>query len=217
MKNKIIGAMLFSTVLLSTLAATPVFAADAPQPATSKGTVSFTEATGPVDPVDPTQPGTGNTGPLTIDTVPDFAFGEHEVTGSSQKYTSTNTGVPYLQVSDRRGVGVDGKAQGWVVDVSMSEFSDGTTTLPGTKLSIGTGIVDASDTNTNADGFPAASAVDLSPATAAATILTAEKGKGLGTWLEAFDPTTVNLTVPQQAKGAFESTLTWTISAAPVE
>ena len=124
MKKNMIGTLLLSTLLLGGLA-TPAFAEGQ---ATSKGDITFTvvpldptDPSKPVEPADPENPGTGQTGPLTLDVVPELPFGTHEIESGTKTYQidASKNDTPYLQVSDRRGVGAVGQAQGWNVTVSF--------------------------------------------------------------------------------------------------
>lgn len=94
MKKNMIGTLLLSTLLLGGLA-TPAFAEGQ---ATSKGDITFTEPTNtveplnptdpskPVEPADPENPATGQTGPLTLDVVPELPFGTHEIESGTKTY-----------------------------------------------------------------------------------------------------------------------------------
>ncbi|MDT2595666.1 WxL domain-containing protein [Enterococcus dongliensis] len=225
MKNKIIGAMLLSTVLLSSFAVTPALAVGT---ATSKGDITFTEPTGPVDPVkptdptkpvepaDPTNPGTGQSGPLSLDVVPTLPFGTHEIGNGTQTYTvdGSKNATPYLQVSDRRGVGTDGQAQGWNVTVKVSDFKKDNQILEGAELNFGASEIKTVPENTSAK--PASAEIEnLSMASGATSIFSADKDQGLGTWLSVYDPANISLTVPEAAVGTFTADLTWDLTAGP--
>lgn len=225
MKKKIIGTLLLSTVVLSGLAATPAFAAE---PATTKGDITFTEPTGsvdpvdptdptkPVDPVDPENPETGQAGPLTLDVVPNLPFGSHEIESGTKSYSvdATQNDTPYIQVSDRRGVGTDGQAQGWNVTVSVSDFKNGEQKLEGAELNFGTSVIKT--VPTNAATSPTNKAVSkLDSTDSASAIFTASKDQGLGTWLSVYDPANITLTVPEAATGTFTADLTWDLTAGP--
>lgn len=229
MKKKIIGTLLLSTVVLSGLA-TPAFAAGT---ATTNGDITFTEPTGPVDPLDPTDPNkpvdptnptkpdpenptTGQEGALTLDVVPNLPFGTHEIESGTKTYPvdATKNDSPYLQVSDRRGVGADGQAQGWNVSVTVSDFANGSQKLEGATLNFGSSTVKKPDSNTSV--APSSAAITgLDSSDSATTIFTAAKDHGLGTWLSVYDPTNIILTVPEAAVGTFTATLTWDLTAGP--
>ena len=157
MKKNMIGTLLLSTLLLGGLA-TPAFAEGQ---ATSKGDITFTEPTNtveplnptdpskPVEPADPENPATGQTGPLTLDVVPELPFGTHEIESGTKTYQvdASKNDTPYLQVSDRRCVGADGQAQGWNVTVSVSDFVNGSQVLQGAELDFGTSTVKSTSDN----------------------------------------------------------------------
>ena len=208
-----IGTLLLSTLLLGGLA-TPAFAEGQ---ATSKGDITFTEPTNtveplnptdpskPVEPADPENPATGQTGPLTLDVVPELPFGTHEIESGTKMYQvdASKNDTPYLQVSDRRGVGADGQAQGWNVTVSVSDFVNGSQVLQSTSDNESTGPTSQTVTG-------------LSKASAATPIFTAAKDQGLGTWLSVYDPANITLKVPKAAAGTFTADLTWNLVAGPV-
>ena len=82
---------------------------------TSNATVTFTpgtEPTGPVDPDDPSKPldppgqGTGESGPLSIDYVPNITFGSQAISGSQKVYNASEL-KPFVQVTDIRGTGAE--------------------------------------------------------------------------------------------------------------
>ncbi|MDQ8303666.1 WxL domain-containing protein [Enterococcus faecium] len=225
MKKNMIGTLLLSTLLLGGLA-TPAFAEGQ---ATSKGDITFTEPTNtveplnptdpskPVEPADPENPATGQTGPLTLDVVPELPFGTHEIESGTKTYQvdDSKNDTPYLQVSDRRGVGADGQAQGWNVTVSVSDFVNGSQVLQGAELDFGTSIVKSTSDN-ESTGPTSQTVTGLSKASAATPIFTAAKDKGLGTWLSVYDPANITLKVPKAAAGTFTADLTWNLVAGPV-
>lgn len=230
MKKKyfaLLATGLFSTSLLAPIS---VFAADAtpaPGASTTTGDVTFNkpdDSVKPVDPTDPTKPGTdnpdnpstGQTGDLTLDAAPKLSFGTHDIASGSQTYSAEKPAAPFVQASDRRGLGTDGQAQGWDVTVSMSDFVNGSQKLPGASLAF-TGAT-VKNTATGQGTAPVGEDIaNLSSASQATSILKASKGQGAGTWASVYDPKNIKLTVPQAAAGNFTSTLNWTISAAPVQ
>lgn len=208
-----------------------------PSVGNSDASITFLEGTGPISPVDPekptdplnptdpsnpTDPPTGNTGALTLDYVSSVDFGSHNISSSTQVYSSKSK-KPFIQVSDFRGTGA-----GWTVTAKASNFSsDGGTTasLPGAVLTFKNGAVispDVSDApipeqtvTLNADG------------TASSKVVSAKPGTGKFTWLTKWfgvTPNDVNslndnvtLTIPAGAAsvGAHEATVTWTLTDAP--
>lgn len=227
-----IGVVSFSTLVG---AANTSFAAVASQ-ANSKAAINFTEGSGPVTPVDPTDPATplepigptdptdpptGETGPLTLDFVSSVQFGSKEVSSSDQVYSSTSK-KPFIQVSDRRGTGA-----GWKVTAKASKFTNGASeSLPGAVLTFkngsvvtpgsGTGPTPAQTITLNTDGLTESS------------VVTAEAGTGLGTWLTRWlgpnpdvNDGAVNNNVTLQIPGGtatvgnHEAIVTWTLVDAP--
>ena len=231
MKKSLAFALLASATILTGMAS-PAFAAGTSS--VTNGKITFVDPDDAVDPVDPTDPenpvdtpdpnnpGTGQTGPLTLDVAPNLYFGEHKLGTGGSTYQAMKDPAssedleyhPYLQVSDRRGVGTDNKAMGWVVTVATTEFKNGDQPLKGAFLSFGTSEVThpAATTGTAPAGTTIA---NLNNTTGATTIFSAAKDAGLGTWLSVYNPENVTLTAPTPSKGTFTATLTWTISAAP--
>ncbi len=192
--------------------------------ASTTGTVQLItagEGVTPVDPNEPIQPGdgkeTGNKGPLSIDYVPNFLFGQAEVGGSKLVLTDQNTN-PFVQISDNRGSGA-----GWTLKLSASSFKnneDETKTLIGTILTIGQVLPEAVD-ETNTSGLPTGATQTFGTSdTSAKTIMTAAADSGMGSWKGKFKTNTgtnsVTLTIPSGNKvGSYTSTLTWSLNNAP--
>lgn len=160
---------------------------------------------------------TGQTGPLTLDFVSNLEFGIHEVEIAEKVYES-KTMTPYIQVSDRRGLG-----SGWNVTAQASSFSsDGAATLPGAFLTLRNGealtnLKDLASPTVNQN-------IELYTNGEAINIVTANENEGLGSWITRWLPSaeaTLNdhatLTIPQAAAspGRHVSTLTWTLTDAP--
>ena len=231
MKKKyfaLLAVGLFSTSLLAPLS---VFAADDsattnPTPTvkspTTTGDVTFNKPEDKVDPVnpDPDNPGTGQTGALTLDAAPNLNFGTHDIASGSQTYSAETPKSPSIQASDRRGLGTDGQSQGWNVTVSMSQFTNASKqVLPGASLAF-TGVTKDDVKGATSTQGTAPTSLDVTnlngeTTTGATTILKADKGQGAGTWVAAYKPENIKLTVPQAAAGNFTSTLTWAISDGP--
>lgn len=236
MKKKyfaLLAVGLFSTSLLAPLS---VFAAEDstttnPTPTvkapTTTGDVTFNKPDDNVKPVDPTDPskpgtdpdnpGTNQTGPLTLDAAPNLSFGTHDIASGSQTYNAVTPKTPFVQASDRRGLGTDGQAQGWNVTVAMSDFTNASKqVLPGASLAFASASVKGA-TTTQGTAPTSLDVASLSSASGATPLLKADKGQGAGTWVSVYDPNNIKLTVPQAAAGNFTSTLSWTINASPVQ
>ncbi|WP_122866107.1 WxL domain-containing protein [Listeria valentina] len=215
---KIKNLVLVTAIAGSAVLASPasqVFAAES-NTADSQAFVSLTagDTTTPVDPIDPSEPGggTGNTGSLTIDNVTPFEFGTHQISSTSETYTTTSKN-PNVQVTDRRGEG-----QGWTLQVALSEFKDQTDAskvLKGATLTIPKGELkttagNVSDTPNN---FASTLAADGS---GSAIIMQAEEKTGMGTWEDLFNNQEIKLTVPAgNYSGDYSSTLNWSLVDAP--
>ncbi|MEG0283655.1 MAG: WxL domain-containing protein [Erysipelotrichales bacterium] len=191
----------------------------------SKALVSFTAddtPTNPVDPTDPdnpgTGPGTGTAGPLSIDYVPELAFGSQKITGKIETYSTTNK-TPYVQVTDKRGTGA-----GYSVSAKLSNFqvgADTTKILKDARLDFNNSEMATISSN----GAAAPTAKDkftLSANGDAVEVLKAEKNQGMGTWIERWLSSAdanenIKLTVntANALSEAYEGTIDWTIGVTP--
>nr|WP_263326490.1 WxL domain-containing protein [Neobacillus sp. Marseille-Q6967] len=205
--------------------------------ATSKALIKFKEDSSvppvldpdnpevPYNPEDPSNPGTENPptryeGPLSLDYVSNLNFGEQTISLTKQTYNAT-TLKPFIQVTDKRGI-----SDGWKVTVSASPFiSDNSKhQLTGVSIDFAKG---ETDSNSLGDSFGAPTTLPftLSTDNIAVNVVTAQSGKGRGSWItkwfptqaEATDNDSVKLTVPGGNMKAepYTSTLTWTLSSAP--
>jgi len=195
---------------------------------TSTTSVEFSEnkdITTPLDPLDPSIPGgeggTGMGGPLSLDFVPTMNFGTHTLSSGISTFNALNL-KPYIQVSDTRGTGT-----GWSVKASLSDFMDTATKtkkLDGAILSFYNSNVFAS-TPTNSSNTPTGFNFDLSAGGSTQTILHAQAGEGMGTWLQTWladsqsDASNSNATLTLDTSSAFaqayDGTITWSIELAP--
>ncbi|WP_086313712.1 hypothetical protein A5821_001245 [Enterococcus sp. 7F3_DIV0205] len=172
---------------------------------------------GPTDPGDEGNNGTGNKGLLTIDRVPNLKFGEVNISGSDQVESAINE-TPYVQVTDVRGTSV-----GWALYVKADEFSsDKQEKLKGATLSLKNSTV-ASSSSGKAITPPKGNDLVLSPK--AQKIMTAAKGSGEGTWLQAWNKnssdeknTNVQLSIlagTAKANTEYKTTIYWELQDAP--
>lgn len=195
---------------------------------TSNATVTFTpgtEPTGPVDPDDPSKPldalgqGTGESGPLSIDYVPNITFGSQAISGSQKVYNASEL-KPFVQVTDIRGTGA-----GWNVIAKATPFNDGTADiLKGSTVTFAGGY--ALSANSSASKPTPSNPVVLTTDNTEATVVVANENSGLGTWVDRWYPTettatsndNVTLTVPSGSATAktHTSTITWTLADAPI-
>ncbi|GKQ43305.1 hypothetical protein RD055328_12280 [Companilactobacillus sp. RD055328] len=218
------------TALLAASTTTSVFAEDAvPAPAYSTGKAILTEDVKPTDPVDPTDPGTGNDGPLSLDTVPSYDFGSKALEGGDTIFNTPKVLLAdgtyadkdgHVQVTDKRGTGA-----GWKLTVKYVAGADGsaTTTNEAWTSTDGLHIKGALlelpaatwlNTNDEAVGAPdltkAASITD-----ADVDYASASKDLGMGTWIGTVTSANVKLTVPQGNKvGDYKANLQWTLTDA---
>lgn len=232
----LMGALLFSSVL----GVTSVYAADESANYTSNGVITFepdTDPTKPTDPTDPTKPveptdptnpdgpNPGTNGPLSIDYASSFQFGTQKITTTDKDYYAAiqtfkdkTTGPNYVQVTDKRG-----SQEGW--NLSVTENGQFQTAdkeaLVGASLSLNNG----SSNSIMDDAYKPTLVTQntLVPGTKA-TLMTADKGKGMGTWIYRFgsDATqggqAVKLSIPGKAvklAKQYSTTLTWTLESTP--
>ena len=203
------------------------------------GPVDPTDPTKPIDP-DPINPPTGIDGPLSLDVVPAlFDFGDSNLLSMKEetyysKITSPGSteGEPsitpkhVLQVTDNRD-----DLNGWSVKVSRTEFvnaTDPTAKLAGSTLKIPAGegrnaLADnpqAIDPNITSTGAMAIPVDESEEGTGAVTVISVANQEGVGKSTSAYswESKEESLTVPKNTakKGAYSSTITWTLVADPV-
>lgn len=203
----------------------------------SNGSISLTDGSGqvtpPLDPTDPTNPnpesptdpedpnnnGTGNVGPLSIDYVSNFTFGEHKISGSDMTFYAKNAN-PYVQVTDTRGTGA-----GWTVQASISDFTSAskTSTLKGAQLTLKNPEAKSASQATTSEAPNGTSKLDFN--TSKQTVVVSKKGAGKGTWLNVYsaesgktENTNVVLSVPAgspEANTTYTATINWELLDAP--
>ncbi|MGM0125946.1 hypothetical protein IGI37_003347 [Enterococcus sp. AZ194] len=194
----------------------------------------------PVNPINPEKPVTpGTDGPLSIDYVSDFQFNVQQISTKDQTYNAapqayttfdgeSTTGPNFVQVTDTRGT-----QTGWQLRVTQNaQFKTAENEeLVGAKLNFANGHAISNQQNDLDETQKAAitptvlaetTDKDLTPGVET-VIMTAEAGKGAGTWLydmgtEATAAESVKLSVPGKSSKllkAYTSTLTWTLSNTP--
>lgn len=193
------------------------------------GVVDPTDPTDPVDPTDPdVDPGTN--GPLSIDYVSNFHFGEQTiVAGEATTYHAELTEIDgkdglkevanFLQVTDARANGA-----GWHLDVKQNgqfetengqELAGATMTLQNSTLT----------SVSNSDAPTAEQEVVLDPEAGVVSVINAEEDQGMGTWSNSFGANaeqgaeSVQLDLPANVKlsteDQYKTTLTWELTDAP--
>lgn len=186
----------------------------------------------PLDPIDPNGKATpGTNGPLSLDFVSSFSFGEASITSDdatyfakAQSFTQEDGTVAerpnFVQVSDKRGT-----FEGWTLkvkqDKQFSVIDDATKELEGAELSfLNASTASTVDSKYAPDGQ---SEFTLTPGSSQIAPLTAAKDKGMGTWIyrlgdEATKEKSVALSVPgktpKMAK-EYTTSLTWSLETTP--
>ena len=204
----------------------PVSAAAARDEAESEATFTLTAGD---DSVEPAEPGDGviteHSGPLSLDYVPNFRFGEKTLSSETEIYPDESL-RPNVQVSDRRGTG-----EGWTLSLKATPFqnTEKTRTLKGAVLRIkGIEIFNPNESQSEAPGVVSiGTGLEFGEGIGdgvSHTLMTAAIDKGQGTWLGKFytvdseDAITnlVELEVPAgNYAGSYKSVLTWTLEATP--
>ncbi|WP_239256756.1 WxL domain-containing protein [Listeria ilorinensis] len=196
--------------------------------ATSKGTITFTPNTDPVNPVnpdddDPYTPDDTPVNPSTDDAlriayVSKLDFGSQKISSEDQTYTAnkvtmtnqkTNTTKeinPAVTISDGRGTGA-----GWKLQVKQSgAFSNGSDTLENATLTLEKSSIYSN--KSNAATAPVGGNVSVN--TNNATVMTAAASSGYGTWQEEFKAS-LNVKGNTAKEGTYKTNLVWTLSDTP--
>ncbi|HCJ4447828.1 TPA: WxL domain-containing protein [Listeria innocua] len=210
----------------------------------SKGDVIFKVDNSGTDPLDPTDPDTdkpivptdpdtpeGTSGPLSIDHVSNFHFGEQLISPKAKTYYATLEDIKqqdetiksvpnYVQVTDKRG-----SNEGWLLTVKQENqlaTEDGAE-LKGAVIKLSnTQIKTTSDNKAKAPTVT--TDIELVPAGDALDVINAKQEEGMGLWIGSFGnegtgANSVSLSVPgESAKQAakYTSELTWTLSSTPI-
>ena len=212
----------------------------------SKGVITYKPSTDPTDPVDPLKPvdpitptnpdgedpsEPGTSGPLSIDFASSFFFGEQTITSVTQTYNALpqaykdkdgadTTGPNFVQVTDNRGT-----EAGWTLKVTQDAQFKTTTIKPGTELEGARITLDNGNVVTASHSTAPTGAVKtvLAPG-AEATVMSAPKGAGAGTYLfdwgtdQATAATSVSIEVPGSStkySDRYETKFTWVLSDVP--
>ncbi|AOA03726.1 WxL domain-containing protein [Carnobacterium maltaromaticum] len=187
----------------------------------------------PLDPADPHEPGTA--GPLSIDYVSNFHFGNKVIQVTDATYyasmdsvkdvtTDQVVAVPnYLQVTDKRGSNV-----GWKVTVTQNGQFKTANTTPDVLDNAQLKLTNATSNSTmNPILAPTASAlVTIDPLGASSSlVVSAAEDKGMGTWTTAFGDAvsggqSISLSVPgttDKVKNVqYKASLTWNLEDGPL-
>ncbi|WP_317945803.1 WxL domain-containing protein [Carnobacterium maltaromaticum] len=170
----------------------------------------------PIDPTDPLNPGTEQKGPLSVDYVSNFKFGEHQITGKNIAYKALNKD-PFVQVTDTRGAG-----DGWSLSAKMTTFESSTNKiLKGATLAMKNSLVKAGS-STNISVAPVKSDV-LFDNQESQLVLNAKDKAGRGTWVNVWSGTdqaneAVQLNVlagTPEANTEYTASITWELEDAP--
>lgn len=263
MRNvKLLSAAVLATTALGTALPVVANAAEDVNYNTTAG-VTFTKNTDPTDPVNPDNPEPnkpidpinpndpdnphqpGTNGPLSIDYVSDFNFGQQKISSKDMTYNakaqyySNDALAPtvlYAQVTDNRGTG-----QGWNLMVKQNDqlkTADGANTLTGAEISI-KGMNAKTQASSEAGLVAAGSDINFVPGGAAVLAMNAPANAGQGTWVDRFGETSnvvdeagtdegvadrkvdnaVTLSVPGStnkiAGQKYSTSLTWTLADTP--
>ncbi|WP_430617359.1 WxL domain-containing protein [Enterococcus sp. AZ188] len=212
-------------------------------PNTDEESVVIPPETDPDVEIDPEVPGT--TGPLSLVKAVTMDFGSQVISNQDQTYNmvaetanlADGSGqVPYVsfaQVQDTRGSNA-----GWVLSVSISDFSSTTQNniLTGAQISLNDPTIQYAGSNTTNAPSSHTSGLQLIPNAGSVPVMTAETGQGAGVssvvWgnqadlntqaadnsIEVIENSAIQLFVPgSTAKDAttYTSTLSWELTSTP--
>ncbi|EIR4022316.1 WxL domain-containing protein [Enterococcus faecalis] len=144
-------------------------------------------------------------GNLTLDAVPDFDFGQQQITAQDKNYNAQSASE--VQVTDLRG-----SSAGWELTVNATQLESNGKALTGSQINLTNGV----GTNNNGETVTFSNSV-LVPSTEVKVMSAAQNnGNGIskGTW----QATDVTLHVPgttTKAAGQYTATLTWTLKDVP--
>lgn len=204
----------------------------------STATISFEEGDGPTKPVipptegggDEDNNGTGATGPLTVDFVPNLNFGTQKIKSTAQSFKTTNL-FPYVQVTDTRGTG-----EKWFLTMSLSDFThekDSSETIKDAKITFNNGLVNRAVNDSSNDTVTSivhdGSIVNTEPKIVvtsggvAKTIMEAPNGDASGTWFTSWGKTVddidtnsnvvLNIDTSNAKIGTYTATADWTVTS----
>lgn len=217
MKTFGLKTILFSATLIGTMMiGGTAFAEELNQGTTGEANLVTPTTT---DPTDPSYP------QLMLKSAPNLTFDDVTLDSAAISNGVSNVGVKSadkpVEVSDTRVLDAGATDKGWKVNVSASEFTlDGQTgyNLRGGVLSLATQTV-AYDAATSTNQVTAGSFIDLN-SSSQRYISTADSdfdGRGTTTKTIATGTTDAKLAVgPNNTKGKYTATLTWTLAATPV-
>lgn len=145
-------------------------------------------------------------GDITLDEVPNFNFGQQQISTVNKDYDAQQQSK--IQVTDLRG-----SSAGWNLTVTADKLTAGSKELDGAQVSLANGaIVNSSNETINAAD------VTLTP-TQAVKVMDAATNSGNGVTTGTWTPTDVKLFVPgSSTKSAtkYSANLTWTLTDAPL-
>ena len=238
--------LLTSTAILLSLAAGAgqAFAAEEGGTMPTNGTINFVAGEDPTDPTDPTDPGDPIDpeekpdpvgGALSIDYASHFRFGEQKIATSDKTYYAELDNFidkdgnkfkdnNYVQVTDKRGT-----LAGWTLTVAQEgQFTTAEgKELTGAQIKIAkASLVAAVKDNSMDEYIPGTveSTITLTPDGAEKPAVTAETGKGAGTWVYRFGndnteaATAIELLVPGKTiklAKQYTTKMNWTLASVP--
>lgn len=160
--------------------------------------------------IDPIEPPTGQKGPLVIDAVSSFDFGKIKLGTLTQNAVVPAEKVLGVQVTDKRGTG-----DGWDLSASITEFENEAKTKT---LKASVTIPEGKVNTTASDPTKKAVAKGITLNDQAATVFSATKDNGMGSWSNLFEGNDekVKITVPSDAYvSAYKATINWSLQDAP--
>lgn len=177
---------------------------------TPSDAVTATTATSPSPMTKSSTVGLQQTGDLTLDSAPDISFGTQALAVGKTTYTSSTFDDP-LHITN------PGFPSGWSVTVAGSGFTDTTSNAPlkGAALTLSAPTLTADDSSN--ESTPPTTKSSVAVSTANAVVADAPAGTGIGAYTGTYAAGAASLYVPAgNIGGSYTSSLTWTLSDAPV-
>jgi hypothetical protein len=144
-------------------------------------------------------------GDLKLDKVPNFDFGQQQISTQDEEYDAQ--GESEVGVTDLRG-----SSAGWSLTVTAGKLKSGAKELVGSQVS----LANAAVTNSNGETVTAQN-IDLTP-DQSVKVMNAAVGNGNGVTKSTWQGTDVKLHVPgtsTKSAEAYTTDLVWTITDAP--
>ncbi|WP_164509984.1 WxL domain-containing protein [Lacticaseibacillus porcinae] len=146
---------------------------------------------------------------VSIKAMPNLDFGTKQITTSGADYTADSVSAP-VEVTN------PGFQEGWTLNVEASNFAtaDQSRSIKGAELTFAhTDVNPTDDTNISAKPTTEQAGTTIQAGAAGATLISADKGAGIGTYQANYTPSSVSLHVPAGNVAAdYSANLNWTMT-----